>query len=170
MEKQSKKPRNNPTRRDPFKKIGLLKITKDRLRMLLEKGFTEEDLADFLGYDKSTIRLWKRNNDFNKLICDGKKVANDQVKISLFKSAIGYTKIDKSYKCVVNEETGKERIVLSKMTVKEMPGNVNAITLWLTNRCRDEWKRNVEFLPNTKPNVTIKMMDPSYSTPTDISS
>jgi len=98
IEKLSKKPRNNPTKRDPFKKIGMLKLNRTRIRMLLEKGFTEKELAVFLGYDISTIRRWKRNKDFEKLINDAKRVADDHVEQSLFRSAVGYTKTDKTFR------------------------------------------------------------------------
>ena len=110
IEKLSKKPRNNPTKRDTFKKIEMLKLNRTRIRMLLEKGFTEKELAVFLGYDISTIRRWKRNKDFEKFINEAKRVADDIVEQSLFRSAVGYTKTDKTYELIENEETGNERI------------------------------------------------------------
>lgn len=164
-EKMSKKRVNNSAKVDPLKKIAMLKINPTRLRKIMEKGFTEEELADLLGIEVSTFNLWKRNKDFGKLLREAKEFANDWVETSLFKNAVGFTKTDKIYKRVLNKKTGKERIVLVSKTVKEIAGDVEAQITWLTNRRKNKWKRynSQQELKSANTNSTIKFDPLNFS-------
>lgn len=63
------------------------------------------------------------------------------MKNALYKRAIGYSYEETTWEFGIKED-GKFGLVLTKVVVKEIAGDVTAQIYWLKNRKRDTWKDN----------------------------
>lgn len=161
-QKRRRRGKNNTT---PLKKIARLRITPVRLRKLMEEGWTDKKLADFTGYDPDTIKLWKKNKDFAKILEESKEVSDKMVLASMFHNACGYHATEYTYERVYNKDPEtkkvKDSFKLTKKVVKFVPGDVKAQEFWLTNRQRDEWRKDHKQVGVTN-NHTLVLMAPGF--------
>ena len=116
-----------------------------------EGGFSDVKLAKLFNVCKATITNWKKENpDFLASVKEGKEIFDtENVEKSLLKRALGYR----------FNETVKEldpittKMVTTKVTRKDVAGDVKAQTFWLRNRNRERW-------PDTQKldgNLNLKM-------------
>lgn len=97
-------------------------------------GATEQQIAKFLGVDRSTIVVWKaQHEDFAAAMAEGKEIADDQVELSLFRRANGYRHL--AFKMFLHE--GR---VITKRYVEHYPPDTTACIFWLKNRRREQWR------------------------------
>lgn len=100
---------------------------------------TDPELAAFFGIATRTLDLWKvKHPEFMLAISEGKGPANDRVKQSLYKLAMGYTYTDVEHKVVAGKLVKIE-------TEKHVPPNAVAQSFWLKNRAPDQWRDKQEL-------------------------
>lgn len=102
-----------------------------------EGGFTDIKLARLFDVSKATITNWKKDHpEFLASIKEGKeKYDTENVENSLLKRALGY-----QYNEIVKEvDPLSKKLATTKITRKEVSGDVKAQTFWLRNRSRERW-------------------------------
>lgn len=103
---------------------------------LVKNGATIPEIAEEMGVDRATIFRWSNKHPE---FCDSLKIpkeeANERVVRSLFERALGYTHDEVDIR-VCNG------VVVKTPIKKHYPPDTSAAIFWLTNRCRDQWKRN----------------------------
>jgi hypothetical protein len=121
-------------------------------------GATDQQLCKLLEISKDTLAKWKNTDpDFIASLKANKTGVDEQVKLSLFKRATGYTTIE------VKETDYGGGVSETVTTTKQHPPDTTAMIFWLKNRMPQEFrdKQTVEHegaieLPtpiftNTKP-------------------
>ena len=64
---------------------------RDRLEVEISKGKTNEEIAEFLNIDISTLYRWRmRNEEFANLFTCGREINCQAVKSAMFKTALGF--------------------------------------------------------------------------------
>lgn len=108
-----------------------------------EKGLSDRQIAENLGIAYSTFREYKKKFPaLSALLKKGKDCAIKQVENALFKKAIGYTYKEKIRELRMNEETGKEELVVVKEVNKNVPADLGAMIFILKNKKPEEWQDN----------------------------
>lgn len=103
-------------------------------KVLCRLGAIDKDLAEFFGVKEQTINNWKKSHpEFFESLKESKEGANEIVKQSLFKRAIGYSHPDLH----ISSHQGK--ITKTKLTKHYPPETVAAI-FWLKNRDPENWR------------------------------
>lgn len=126
------------------------KITKaiaEQIQFLLAHGITEEKAAEVLGLERSTIYRAKSDPQFCNAVLESKSAANKEIVKSLYLRAIGYSHPEEKVFC-------SEGNIVRAETMKHYPPDVGAITLWLINCDRENWRKEIqheENRPNNKP-------------------
>jgi hypothetical protein len=106
-------------------------------------GATDEQIASFFKVTARTVENWKKSNpEFFQVLKDAKAEADDQVELSLFKRAKGYTR--------TVERLGPGGVVVP--CVEEMPPDPVSCIFWLKNRRPKQWrdKQDIEQI-NPQP-------------------
>lgn len=98
-------------------------------------GLTDAEVAEEFGVDVRTVRRWKKSHpEFAKALIETKTLLDSRVELSLYRRALGY-----SYKEVEVTLEGGE-VTKRVERVKEVPPDISAIRLWLTNRDAESWR------------------------------
>ena len=116
---------------------------------------TDQELADRLGVTRSTLALWKKtNSDISDAITRGRADVHAcaEVEATLLQRAVGYNAtVKKAVKLrhVKYNDQGRriqedEEVALVDEE-QHIPGDVNAIRFFLTNRAPDRWQNKVEM-------------------------
>ena len=122
------------------------KFTKEMqksIKFLAEKGFTEQEIADALNIDQSTITKWKQKMpEFFTSLKGWKLVADGKVERSLYEKACGYSMPDTKF------ATYEGQITDSVEYTKHIPPSDTAMIFWLKNRQPVKWrdKKDVDNL------------------------
>ena len=146
------------------KRILKTPLTLERIGKLYKSGFTDDQVADFLGITVLAIHKWKKLNEFSIPLKDWKKEADVKVEQALYKRAIGYEYHEVTYeKSKVGglgiKLTGDEIDSIkhvdtykTKVTTKQVAPEVLAQIFWLKNRQPTVWKDKTDvehILPDT---------------------
>ena len=111
----------------------------DQAEKICRLGATDLDLADIFNVSEATIYNWKlKHPDFLEAVTGGKSTPDENVKLALYKSALGFT----HHETHISNYQGK--ITKTEMQ-KHYPPNFNSIQLWLLNRMPEEWRNKQEF-------------------------
>jgi hypothetical protein len=108
------------------------------IRWMARCGLTEAEIAASpeFGIADSTFGEWKvRHPEFSESLEQGKLLADIAVEAALLKRALGY-----EYEEVEVIRNDKGEIIRSKLTVKQVVGDVTAQIFWLENRLKDRWR------------------------------
>lgn len=111
-------------------------------------GLTDEQIAKNMGICRDTLFQWKKRfSDISDTLKKGKEVVDIEVENSLLKKALGFTTTEVTKERVLNPETGKIELVVTKSVTKEILPDTTAQIFWLKNRRPDLWrdKQNVEL-------------------------
>jgi hypothetical protein len=103
-------------------------------------GATDKEVADFLSIDDATLYRWRHTHpEFCEALKVGKDVADQRVKQSLYRRAIGY----KHDAVKVFNNNGEAMLV---PFTEHYPPDTTAAIFWLKNRDPDQWrdKQDVE--------------------------
>lgn len=122
------------------------KITKqmaEEIALLLSHGIIEEKVCEILKITRVTLWNAKKSPEFFNTVLGAKENADREVVKSLFQSAVGYSHPDE--KVFVHEG----ELIVHK-TTKHYPPNVGAATLWLINRQRQAWRKEIQHEENNK--------------------
>ena len=131
----------------------------EQVRILCERGFTDQEIADLFGVTDRTLYRWKLEHpEFVQAMKIGKDVPDDRVERSLYALAIGYEHDD------VDIRTAGVRIVKTKIR-KHYPPHAVAAIFWLKNRRREQWRDRVDSQDGsdspTPEKITVEVVDAS---------
>jgi len=123
-------------------------------KALARLGYTDQEIADQLSIEKSTLELWKKKHkEFSDSIKKGKVEIINQIEHSLYKRAIGY-----DTKEIDAIQTADGKIVPQKVRIKHIPGDATAIIFSLINLTRNN-KEGMKWEHVNKQEVSIKTED-----------
>ena len=113
----------------------------DAAKLCFMFGATDEQLAEWFNVDVSTIKLWKTvHPEFSAVIRPSKETYDRRIVRSLAERALGYT----CKETVI--ATHKGEITDTMEIDKHYPPDPTSMIFWLTNRQRNEWKRNMSVV------------------------
>lgn len=102
-------------------------------------GLTDEQLAEKMGINPSTLYDWKnRHPEISNSLKKGKEVVDIQVENALLKRALGY---DYQEQRIEKSEKDGTKII---QTIKHVPADTIAQIFWLKNRRPDKWRDKPE--------------------------
>ena len=111
----------------------------EQARKLCLLGATDNEMADFFGVNPDTIYRWQKvNPEFSESIARGKILADAEVAEKLFQRACGYR--HGATKLYRNEDGS----VRQERYEVEYPPDTQAISLWLRNRRKGDWREKHE--------------------------
>lgn len=128
-------------------------LNQSHLEKLCKAGWTNQQIADFIGISLSTLNRWiARFPGLTKQVRDWKDEADARVERSCYESAIGYDhpeeKIFIHNKKVIEYDESGNKIresdvpeIIRVDTVRHYPPNPTSIIWWLSNRKHHDWKR-----------------------------
>lgn len=112
---------------------------KEKMLELYERGYTNQQVADFVGVHVRTIENWQaKHQEFMWALKDAKQIADDLVEASLFARAVGYSHEEEKVFCDKGD-------IITYKTIKQYPPDIGAMTLWLKNRRPEEWREKSEI-------------------------
>lgn len=103
---------------------------------LCAMGATDEELADFLDVNRSSVQRWRVSHPaFNQAMLDGKEHADSRVARALYSKALGY-EFEETVTTVDADGVIKE----VKTSRRHQASDNTAMVFWLKNRRPDEWR------------------------------
>ena len=92
------------------------------------------------------LKTEQKYSDISDTLKKGKEIVDIQVENALFKRAVGYSYKETTKETVLDPNTGKAELKVTKEVTKEVAPDVAAAIFWLKNRLQDKWrdKQNVE--------------------------
>jgi len=111
----------------------------DKIKKLYEAGWTDQQVADFLGITKMAIQKWKKLTAFSLPLKDWKTGADLIVEKSLYQRAQGfnYTEVTTEFIKIGETKTPAEK---TKEVTKQYPPDPTSMIFWLKNRQPDKWR------------------------------
>ncbi len=120
-----------------------IKSQLDKIEKLAWHGFTNEEIADFIGVAQSTFyEFLKKFPDIAESIKMAKTEADLEVEQSLFKRAKGYDYVEETIEYEPGKSIENAKIKTVKKVKKHVPADPFSATVWLNNRQSGRWKRN----------------------------
>lgn len=117
----------------------------EQARKLCEKGFTDQELADFFEVNIRTIYRWKHESEaFCHALKLGKEAPDDRVERSLYAAAVGYEGDDIDIRVVQN------RVVQTRIR-RWFPPSVVAAIFYLKNRRPEKWRDKLDAAVSVTP-------------------
>jgi transposase-like protein len=114
-------------------------------RKACERGLTDQQVADLLGVNPSTLYRWRAQyRQFSRAFRLGKEFANNCVERALYERAIGY-----DFECEKQIMTRHGRQTLRWR--ERLPPDVRAATAYLKNRRPDRWGDTIEHKHSRSP-------------------
>lgn len=106
-----------------------------KVKLLVDRGLTDAEMAMVLGVAESTWHLWKQQYpEFSESLNDWKYEADHKVERSLYERATGF-----HCKEVVTASIGGHITDVQEVD-KYYPPDTTAAIFWLKNRKRKEWR------------------------------
>ena len=136
-------------------------VDQRQLEMIYRDGWTDAQVAEFVGVTRTTIENWKvKYPKFFTTLKDWKLNADKEVELSLYKRANGFEYEEVRTENVVvgeNKLPGEKKTITRKLYV----GDVTAQIFWLKNRQPAEWRDKEVVIDNsTKNYVQIYRPEP----------
>lgn len=125
-------------------------------------GLTNEQIAKNIGVNPDTLYTWmKKFSEISEALKKGKEVIDRQVENALLKRALGYKYDEITREIGVDQDTGEERLIVTKVVTKEVQPDTTAQIFWLKNRKPNDWrdKQQVEHsggMANTVVQMTAE--------------
>lgn len=122
---------------------------------LIEKGYTNREIALKLGVEEQTIYNWKKRHvEFFESLKDYRDFADSAVEASLYQRA-------KGFKCrEVKIFQDKRGNIIEHETTKHYPPDPTSCIFWLKNRKPKEWRDKTE-IEQTVHEIKIDRQDES---------
>lgn len=128
----------------------------DELKNWTHSGMIEVDMAKKLGISEATFSNYKNKYpELTNLLSEAKIIPDQQVEDSLFKRAIGYSYEEVTNEAMLNPQTMKYELEVTKVVTKHVAPDVTAQIFWLKNRRPDKWRDKQEMQLNANVGVTI---------------
>lgn len=120
-------------------KISMYEKKKGLIGLMFERGFTDEQVATALSITRTTVKVWKKNNQgFATSVKSNKSIADGKVKKALFERACGYSHAEEKIFC-------SEGCIIRAETIKHYPPDPMSIIYWLNNRDPENWRNRKEI-------------------------
>ena len=133
----------------PSKFAQLTDLDKSNMEKWYRRGFTDSEVADFLGITQRTIDNWKKDHpEFFQSLKDWKYEADGKVEMSLYERACGYSHPEER----LTFRDGEELIV---KTTKHYPPDSTSCIFWLKNRKKEEWRDKHDVEHSGDISVTV---------------
>lgn len=117
-------------------------------------GLTDEQIAANIGIRAGTLYDWKnRFFDFSEALKKGKEVVDRQVENALLKRALGYEYKETTREPVLNPNTGKVELTVTKTVTKQVVPDTTAQIFWLKNRKPETWRDKREITTDDNDQV-----------------
>lgn len=117
-------------------------------------GLTDEQIAANIGIRAGTLYDWKnRFSDISEALKKGKEVVDRQVENALLKRALGYTYKETTREPVLNPDTGKVELTITKTVTKQVVPDTTAQIFWLKNRKPETWRDKREITTDDNDQV-----------------
>ena len=114
------------------------KTTPQLVKWMARSGLTEQEIADELGINRSTLTRWKqRYPDHTEALNQSRNFVDSLVEDALLKRALGY-EYEETKMIITGEGNAQRRRV--ERTTKTMAPDVTAQIFWLKNRQPDKWR------------------------------
>jgi transposase-like protein len=115
-------------------------VDKEYWAFLIEKGYTNREIANKIGVDESTIYNWMKVHDqFFKSLKGFREFADSEVEASLYQRAKGY-KVKE-----VKLFQDKRGNIIEHEVMKSYPPDPTSMIFWLKNRKPDQWRDKQEI-------------------------
>ena len=128
---------------------------------LYDKGWTDEEVADFFEISVRTLYRWQVSNpDFCQAIKMGKDAPDDRTERSLYHRANGFEWYEeqpfklKEVRWEDGNRVESERIEIVKV-LKRIPPDPTSAIFWLKNRRKEAWRDKHEVETTQNVNVTV---------------
>jgi transcriptional regulator with XRE-family HTH domain len=113
-------------------------VDKEYWAFLIERGFTNREIAMRLGVEERTVYNWKKQHvEFFQSLKDWREFADSEVEASLYQRARGYkvkeTKLFQDKDGIIEHEV-----------IKSYPPDPTSCIFWLKNRKPDQWREKQE--------------------------
>lgn len=159
-------PSKKPTKKYNYtKKPGRpTKFTKEiklKAEKLSRRGFTDKEVAEFVDVNETTIHRWKvKHTDFCQSLKMWKESSNENVQLSLYQRACGYSHAETKAQWV--PEIGKKKGQWETLDmVKHYPPDTAACFIWLKNRDPENWKDKYDHNVSGNLNIIIQQFSES---------
>lgn len=117
-------------------------------------GLTDEQIAANIGIRAGTLYDWKnRFSDISEALKKGKEVVDRQVENALLKRALGYEYKETTREPVLNPNTGKVELTVTKTVTKQVVPDTTAQIFWLKNRKPETWRDKREITTDDNDQV-----------------
>lgn len=113
------------------------------VRSMCRKGWTNEEIADYIGISLSTFYKWQKERvEFSEALKEPKEYCIARVENALFSRAIGIEKEVNEKESVTVEKDGKKvTTTTEKKGMSYYPPDTRAAIFYLTNRAGKDWKQ-----------------------------
>ena len=109
------------------------------------KGATDEEIAEAFHISVRTLHRWKKTHpELLTALEEGKDVADDKVKRSLYQRAVGYEAKEVTQIIEQDPATGTQRVSKTQVTTKHIVPDTMACMYWLNNRSKGEFSQRQE--------------------------
>ncbi len=144
---------------EPKRKLGKpKKITPHIARKIFfcfAKGLTNAEVGEVFGVSEDTLVELKKEADYSDPIKKFKEEADLRVVNCLYQRAIGYYPEDKAF-----NNDGEIKVV---QLMNHAP-DTNACALWLMNRQRETWRKEIQHEENKPKPVVIRLFSKVHET------
>jgi hypothetical protein len=122
----------------------------EQVRILAEKGWTDEEMSEFFGVCRKTWHNWKEeHSEFLHTLKNAKAISDSKVIRALFERATGY---EHPHQEVMMAQKKGEPVIVD--TVKRYPPDPTSMIFWLKNRLPNEWR------DKTHQDITLDKLSP----------
>ena len=122
----------------PRKKAGRKSLYDKRfdaiVKLMYQKGSTDEEVAEAMSVDRTTIINWRKKHvAFFNTTKDAKAESDENVERSLFERANGYSHPEEKIFC-------QDGQIIRTNTTRHYPPDPSSMIFWLKNRKPGEWR------------------------------
>lgn len=133
-----------------------------RLQAWARDGLTDEQIAKNMGIGRTTFYAWKKKHmNMANALKRGKEVVDIQVENALLKRAMGYSYNEVIRELVMNKETKKNELIITKTIKKEVIPDTTAQIFWLKNRMNRKWtnkdKKDADYVKAQTDYINAKL-------------
>lgn len=126
----------------PSKYDSVVKPKLKYIPAILDAGFSQKEVAEFLGINEDTLYEYKKKHkEFSE--CFDKTALKERVRKTFFARLTGeYKAVREVYKRTLNENTGEYEMLLDRVEKYELPMNEGAYKMILQRWYPDEFGDN----------------------------
>ena len=138
----------------PGPKSNFGKVNPDAVKLMCERGFTDDEIRQCLHVSDRTWDRWKKKNtEFYNEVRDWKIRADRNVEKSLYERAKGYTCPETKPQWVQDDNGGRWEYADLE---KHYPPDPTSMIFWLKNRQPEKWRDKQEINNSHSGEIVFK--------------